>query len=101
MMTHGNPQAQLTRMQAEIDRLRQQLADTGETLGDAATNAGRHGLASLRDAYEQARVYGDAARHRAGEATGKARDQVKAHPLSTLAGAFVVGVILGALMGRR
>lgn len=101
MMSHGNPQAQLSRMQAEIDHLRQQLASTTEALGETATNAGRYGMAGLRDAYEHARQYGDAARHRAGEATGMARDQVKAHPLSTIAGAFAVGVILGALVGRR
>lgn len=101
MMSHGNPQAQLSRMQSEIDRLRQQLATTTEALGESATTAGRYGMAGLRDAYEQARIYGDAARHRAEEATGKARDQVKAHPLSTLAGAFAVGIILGALLGRR
>ncbi|MGC2855429.1 DUF883 family protein [Novispirillum sp. DQ9] len=101
MMAHSSPQAQLTRMQAEIDRLRHQLSATAEALGDSAASAGRQGMLGLRDAYEQARVYGDVARRQAEEATGKARDQVKARPLSTLAGAFVVGIVLGALLGRR
>lgn len=100
-MSHGNPQAQLLRMQAEIDRLQNQIGGATDALGETAADARRQGMAGLRDAYGQARHYGNAALHKAEETTDKARDQVKAHPLSTLAGAFAVGIALGALMGRR
>ncbi len=105
MLSHGSTKSQMSRMQDDLDRLRRQMAVYSEHLGESASEAGRHGLAGLRDAYDRAqvnaRVYGDTARRQAEEATGKAREQVKAHPLSTVAGAFAVGVVLGALLGRR
>lgn len=101
MLSRGNTRSQLSRMQSDIERLRHQISEYSEALGETASDAGRHGMAGLRDVYGKAQVYGDAALRQANEASGKAREQVKAHPLSTLAGAFAVGVVLGALLGRR
>lgn len=105
MRSNGSMQRQLSRLQDDIADLRRQMAVYSETLGETSESVGRHGMAALRDAYlraqTQARYYGDTARRQAEAATGAARDQVKAHPLSTLAGAFAVGILLGTILGRR
>lgn len=97
--------AQMSRMQSEIADLRADLAEYGAMLRGQASEARAEGAGRLRGWAEQAQgratLYGDSARRQARVATGAARGQIRSHPLSTLAGAFAVGIVLGAILGRR
>lgn len=98
MWSSASKHSQISRLQAELEQMRRQLAAFGEDMSEHASEVGREGAAHLRNTYDRAQIQ---ARQRAGEATGAARKQVAAHPLSTVAGAFAVGIIFGAILGRR
>jgi ElaB/YqjD/DUF883 family membrane-anchored ribosome-binding protein len=93
-------QAQLTKMRAEFEKLTEAVADgLDDTRGKA-----RKILHDAKEYANQAKDYAvnakDYARDRAYAAEHAVEDTVKDHPLSTLAVAAAVGVMIGALLRR-
>jgi ElaB/YqjD/DUF883 family membrane-anchored ribosome-binding protein len=81
-------------LRAEIDQLRADMAAIARTLKDLGTEEGSRVYERLRHSAE--RVRGEA-EHAADSVTRRIEEK----PLSAVILAFVVGAILGALIGRR
>jgi len=101
----ASTQQQVSRMQAELADLRHQIAAYGEVLRGDASATGEHAWSRVRAAGEEARLRareaGLYAREQAEHATEATRGQISSHPLTSVGAAFAVGVVLGALLGRR
>lgn len=81
-------------LRAEIDQLRVDMAAIARTLKDLGTEEGNRVYARLRESAEHAR---GEAEHAADSVTRRIEEK----PLSAVVLAFVIGAILGALIGRR
>lgn len=89
------PDADIERLRAEIDKLRADISSLGESIGDIASNR-------VKGSYEAIRRTSQALKDEArGEADALARE-IEQKPLTFLAGAFGVGLLLGILTrGQR
>lgn len=91
----------IDRLNAEIAKLREELADVttrirdgvGPSARDAAKAAGRAAAASVSDLGERAREYGEAS-------VSAAQGQVRAYPLTAVSIAFALGAVVTMLMRR-
>lgn len=96
----------------DMDRIQADIADLREQM-TAFTEALRHDAeATGSEAWQRVRAAGQATRERAGEAgryvrnqaehaTEATRGQITQHPLTSVGTAFALGIVLGALLGRR
>jgi len=91
----------IDRLNAEIAKLREELAEVGARIRDgvgpsardAARAAGRAAAASVGDLGERAREYGEAT-------VASAQSQVRANPLTAVGIAFALGALAAILMRR-
>jgi ElaB/YqjD/DUF883 family membrane-anchored ribosome-binding protein len=79
--------------ESAADRLR----DMADTTTDRLNDAGRRAQEMASDVAEQARYYGDKAQDAAQQFKPFLDRSLKEQPLTTLAGAAVIGFLLGAL----
>lgn len=81
-------------LRAEMEQLRSDISAISQTLQDIVQTEGTASYERIRKSAEKVQSQ---ARHTA-EALS---DQIEERPLTSLAGAFVVGLLLGMLFGRR
>lgn len=84
----------LDALRAEMAQLRKDLASMAGTVKGMASEVGA-------DAYQRVRATADEARHRAERAAEDVSQTIEERPLMSVLVAFVVGLLLGALFGRR
>ena len=86
------------KLQDDLDKLRKDVSQLTKDLQTMATERGR-------DAYNAAREVGqgayDTAVSAGTEAQAYARNQINAHPFTSVLTAFGVGLVLGKLMNGR
>ena len=81
-------------LRADIQQLRTDFASINRTVRDLAGSLGS-------EAYERVREKAGEARERAEEATEAVTRTIGDRPLASVAIAFVVGLLMGLLFGRR
>jgi ElaB/YqjD/DUF883 family membrane-anchored ribosome-binding protein len=81
-------------LKVEVDKLRADLAATTRTLREVGGSLGEQ-------AAERVRVTADRARQRVSKTADDVSHQIEERPLVSIIGAFLVGLLLGALFSRR
>ncbi|TAH37259.1 MAG: DUF883 family protein [Planctomycetota bacterium] len=85
----------------DYDTLHAAVQELGAQIAELA-GTGQEGLKSkLQAGAERLRGLIESARERGENAARELRQEVKAHPLASVAVAFAVGLILGGLLRRR
>lgn len=87
-------QKDIEALHAELGQLRKDMASMAGTLRDMASDFGA-------SAYQRVRASASEARHRAERAAEEVSSTIEERPLTSLLVAFVVGLLLGTLFGRR
>jgi ElaB/YqjD/DUF883 family membrane-anchored ribosome-binding protein len=99
-------------LRSDLDALRADISalkDDLRVLAADAASAGSHGVKAVRGRLgdvagslnEKGHAAYDAARQKAAAAAETAEQKIHDHPFTSVAVAFGVGVLLGAIIGRR
>lgn len=80
-------------LQEQLDALRKDFGDLTTTLKDMTTTYAKAGQDRVKDA-------ADSAGRQAKESFNRAQDEVEAHPYTSMAVAFGVGLVLGKILDR-
>ncbi|MBL8658120.1 MAG: hypothetical protein JNM75_00005 [Rhodospirillales bacterium] len=81
-------------LKMEVEKLRNDLASTTRTLRDIGGTLGEQATDRVRETAERAR-------RRVNQTAGDVSHQIEDRPLISIVGAFLVGLVLGALFSRR
>jgi ElaB/YqjD/DUF883 family membrane-anchored ribosome-binding protein len=92
--TANNSESDIQRLHDEIDKLRRDLSSLTDAMGDIA--AGR-----VKASYEKLQRTSQEMQARASHTAEALAQEVEQRPLTFLAGAFGVGMLLGMLMRGR
>jgi ElaB/YqjD/DUF883 family membrane-anchored ribosome-binding protein len=84
----------IEKLRAEMTQLRGEISQIGETLKAIAADRGAA-------AYERVRQSGEALQQQAKDAIDSAAREIEQRPFTTVLSAFGIGLLLGALLGRR
>lgn len=92
-------------MKEEMRELRERIAELEHTAGNIARNEYAYVSSAAREgahhAMDSAREGAHHAKERAVDLEHKFEDKVKEKPIESVSIAFVVGVLVGVMMGRR
>lgn len=81
-------------LKVEMERLRADVAATTRTLRDIGGSFGEQAAGRVRETAERARA-------KANRTVEDVEHQIEERPLVSIIGAFLVGLLLGALFSRR
>jgi len=86
-------QATNQELQEQLDNLRKDFAEVTKTLKDMTS-------AYAKDGQDRVKLAAGQAQAQAKESFGKVQGEVEAHPYSSMAVAFGVGLVLGKILDR-
>lgn len=89
----ANPETSEQDLQAQLNALRSDFAELTKTVKTLSTSYAQHGQERLKDTAHRAQ-------EQFKESLGHVQGEVEQHPLSSLAIAFGVGLIIGKLLDR-
>ncbi len=89
--TDSNLRAEIEALKAEVEKIAEKGRNAAEQFGTAADKAREDALHELRDIEK-------VLERRLEKLRGEAANEISAHPLTAVGGAFVIGLVLGRLL---
>lgn len=80
-------------LQKQLNALREDFASLTNTLKDMSSDYAQHGQARVKDA-------ADKVQQQARDSYGRVQSEVESHPMSSVAIAFGIGLVLGKILDR-